>query len=211
MLLLLPLLLIPLASAQWLVSVSSSPFSAEFFIVADSDGCIYVLDGEVRGVYEFNGDSFVPVGSGNEICIHDASILRFQTTSDVFVQLPPSFVVVENATLSDVSYYDVGNRTFIHASPNLFPVLAAAVLIILLLLVSFLWRNRHNGAGKDIDAEILSYVAEHPGCTQKDICNALGLEKYQVSRILSRLEKEGKIVRVRRGISKRVFLPKQLQ
>jgi hypothetical protein len=205
------LLLIPIASAQWLVSVSSSPFSAEFFVVADSNGCVHVIDGSIRAVYEFNGSSFVREGAGNEICTYGGTILRIEASPSVFAQFPRSVVEVRDSVLSSVSHYNVANRTFVSVSPDFTPFFVALILMALLALFLFLVKRNHNAKPNTLESAVLSYIAEHPGCTQKDISKALGLEKYQVSRILSRLEKEGKVVRIRRGISKRVYLSEQLQ
>ncbi len=202
-------IILPLASAQWLVSVDSNPISAELFVVATSPGCVYVLGGRVLGLYELNGNSFVPEQPSDVICT-DGGVFRIDLSGDAYVSFPSADFVIHKAIFSSVQWKNYPGHSFLFISPEFLPLL---LLVTLLGFVVFAYFRRRGHAPKQLDttSKILAYVAEHPGCTQKDICNALGLEKYQVSRILSRLEKDGKIIRVRRGISKRVYLPDQLQ
>ena len=201
------LLIIPIAYAQWLVSVDANPFSAELFVVSSSQGCIYVLEGDVRAIYEFNGSTFVPIDLGRTICSSGNDIFRVVMSPNAYIQLPEAEIVPRDVFLSNVKWKTIGGRVFLSITPITWPLLIIPMM--LAGIIVFLLRRKR--VEKDRCAAIIEYIAQHPGCTQKDICSALGLEKYQVSRILSRLEKEGKIIRVRRGISKRVYLPEQFQ
>jgi len=137
--------------------------------------------------------------------------LKIYLTPRAYVSLPPSRVFVQNDFLTSVRVFEYPGHVFVSVTPEYWPALLGVLAIAFAIILLAALRRRNGTEVADTVTQILQYVASHPGCTQKDICNALGLEKYQVSRILSRLEKQGKVVRVRRGISKRVYLPEQLQ
>ena len=206
------MVLVPVASAQWVVTVDADPVSTEFLVVAGDRGCITVLEGVVRAVEEFNGDSFNPLPPGRKICIEDGGILRISTANPSFVEFPRAEIFESRAFLSDVRTYSVGERSFVTTSPAPFWTLLAIVAVVAGIASMYIYLRGKRGrtASNRIDA-IIHYVASNPGCTQKEIARALGLEKYQVSRLLARLEEEGRVVRVKRGISKRVYLKEQLQ
>jgi len=205
------LALLPIAHAQWLVYVSASPGVASFTGYAAKSGCIYVVSGTpvdlryytASAVYDYNN-------VGRYICLPAETFFTLDVRgSDVYVKFPYAlvhsdanpFVVIHSEQLSDV--------TFVHVYTNYVLIIATIIVFLILLLVLMLKRRRKREEGP-VDA-VIEYIASHPGCTQKQISEALGMKKYQITRILKKLEQRGVIIRIRRGISKRVYLKEQLQ
>ena len=202
------------ADAIWLASVDSNPFSADILVLADSSGCITFLDGYGREIYELNGATFHSIGGGDQVCVDGPAVLRIIATPESIIEMPEAAVSRHSIVLSRVWSTTVANKTILSVEPDYFAVLALVAIISgISVAIAFAVRRR---AGKRIDGDnveqsIIRYVASHPGASQKEIARALGLKKYQISRILSRMEEQGIVVRVRRGISKRIYLPEQLQ
>ncbi len=171
-----------------------------------------IVDGNVLSVQSFDGNSFEPLPAGSRICLDGGGIARFTVSLPALVELPPSIVSVRSSFLSDVVQYRAGDAMIVSLRPDILPVSLLIGVFGIALIIFVLYRIRSSDRDyRGVDERVLAYVAKHPGCTQKDISIALGLEKYQVSRILSRMESRGQIIRIRRGISKRVYLPQQLQ
>ncbi len=183
---------------------------AQLFILAPSSGCVYAVDGNILGARVLEDNRFVSVSAGQSVCIPPGSVVLVSLTPRAYVALPPADVSVRSAFLSSVHVSTYPGHVFVSISPLIWPLFLIGLLVIG-AAIAWSVRRKRVATPDSPESRIIAYVAEHPGCTQKDICNALGLEKYQVSRILARLEKQGRVVRVRRGISKRVYLSEQLQ
>ena len=215
---LLILLLLPTVLASWSISVHPGVRETVVYGYADRPGCLVVGSGEVLRADVIAGPEVVPVDVNDYLCVPGNTAFQI-----VLRGYPLSFTVPEANVLGGSFIFPiyvsrVGNYTavVVDARPWLLPVvLGVLILLVAAALAVFALKMRSDSElpvgyeGKE--AAILRYVARNPGCTQKDIARALGLEKYQVSRILSRLEAEGAVVRVKKGISKRVFLPSQLR
>ncbi len=202
------LALLPLAQASWLAYVDANPFATNLSLYTDSNGCLFVIEGNPTAlvVYTAEGaDEYRNVG--RYICLPADIIATLEIQgSDVVLRLPDANVYAGNVLLSDLRLRRVNGGVLVHTSPDLRIPLALAVIALLSAL--FFLRKRKPATQEE---SVIEYIASHPGCTQKEISKALGLEKYQVTRILQRLEQRGVIVRVRHGISKRVYLREQLQ
>ena len=206
------LVMLPLALAKWQVYVSPSVGETTIYGYADEQGCISVISGRVIGVKYFVGDGIDEINDvGDYFCVPDDTIFSVSATSSVTIAMPAATVDNESNPLVSVSVSDFGSRTILQVESHYATTIAILVATIFAAVLYLMISRRKKGAPTSHDEAVIEYVAKHPGCTQKEICNALGLEKYQVSRILSRLEQRGVIVRVKRGISKRVYLKEQLQ
>ncbi len=215
---LLLVLLLPLASASWAVHIQPSVQRVLVYGYADSPGCLVVGSGEIVRADVLVGAEVVPADVNDYLCLPGDTAFQL-----VLRGYPLSFTVPEanvsgGSVLYPVYVSSIGSYTsvVVDARPWLLPlalgvlILAAAVALGVAIYVRRRQLPDTHGYSPP-ESEILRYIASHPGCTQKEIASALGLEKYQVSRILSRLEAEGAIVRIKKGISKRVFLPAQLR
>ncbi len=202
------LALLPLAQASWLAYVDATPFATNLTLYTDSNGCPLVIEGNPTAliVYTAEGvDEYRNVG--RYVCLPADILATLEIKgSDVVLHMPDANVYAGNVLLSDLRLRRVDGGVLVYTSPDFRIPLILAVAVLLLAL--FFLRRRKPATQEE---GVIEYVASHPGCTQKEISMALGLEKYQVTRILQRLEQRGVIVRVRQGISKRVYLREQLQ
>ena len=206
------ILMLPLAWAKWQIYVSPGMAETTIYGYADSQGCISVISGQVSTVKYFVGDGIEELNNaGDYFCIPEDTIFSISATSAVTIAMPLSSVNAEDNPLAPVKISDFGSRTIVEVD-SYYSAALPLLILALLLIIAYFWIFRYRKARPaSKDEAVIEYIAKHPGCTQKEICNALGLEKYQVSRILARLEQRGIIVRVKRGISKRVYLKEQLQ
>ncbi|GEM_PF-3040505 len=215
---LLLLLIFPVAWASWSITVHPGVRETVVYGYADSPGCLVVGSGEVLRADVIVGPEVIPVDVNDYLCVPGNTAFQIVLRGYPLSFTVPEANVLGGSPLFPVYVSRVGGYTAVVVDARLW--LLPAILGVLILLVAgvlafLVLKKRRNSRlpvgyeGKE--AAVLRYVAQHPGCTQKEVARALGLEKYQVSRILSRLEAEGTVVRVKKGISKRVFLPSPLK
>ncbi len=197
-------LIIPLAFA-WSVTIHTYPFLVDVTAIADSDGCILLGMGQlVNGVVVADGEQ-TPL-EGTYYCVPSGSIVQLLIAGPtIALKLPKGEVSVNSDPFASVSFNESAGILVVEwpGVPGLLMLLGLGGLAILL------WqRMKRRNIIDDLSEKeraVLNYIYDHPGCTQKEIGKALSLEKYQVTRILNKLERAGYIWRKRRGISKLVY------
>ncbi|NPA87034.1 MAG: winged helix-turn-helix transcriptional regulator [Candidatus Diapherotrites archaeon] len=193
--------LLPVVTAA--VTVLSSP--TELSVYGDvNGGCVAVLYGDVK---EFlaGGEKLLPV-EGDLFCSEEPFSFKLRVAGLFAAVSIPSTKVEVISHFRPYELKEVDGKLIVAVDPPI-PLL---LLLFLPFVFFFFWRRRRRET-MDEYSEIINYLSENPGSTQKQIARALGMPEYKVSRLLSRLEKEGVVVRVRRGMSKRVYLAEQLQ
>ncbi|NPA76894.1 MAG: MarR family transcriptional regulator [Candidatus Diapherotrites archaeon] len=204
------------ASATIPLYISSGLGGIDLYGYAQNDTCIAILSGHASSVqYILNGQVNTLDSVGDYVCIPAGAIFVLRFSGPMVISTPSASVSVDSSPLYRISWHSVGDRTIVTVTYGILPFVLAGVFVGVFLAVLYVFLHRRRSSSDadvdDRDSSVVQYIASHPGCTQKEIATALGLQKYQVSRILSRLERDGVVVRVKRGISKRVYLREQLQ
>lgn len=206
------LLLLPTAFGAWQLYVEPSFTDVSIYGYADVKSCATVVSGSVSEVqYVVGEDVETVVQPGDYICVPADTIFILRLPGPAILSFPDSDVSSARSFFYSISWRDIGSRTILEIKYSQLPIVLLMIIAVLVIFGLFFYVRRRRAVFGDYESSILDYIAKNPGCTQKDIAAALGLQKYQVSRILSRLEQRGIIIRVRRGISKRVYLKEQLQ
>ncbi len=204
------------ALATWQLFVEPSISHTTIYGYADSDDCVVITSGRVYEItYMHGGDINVLKDISDYFCIPANTVFVMTLKGyPVVASFPTSKVRASDAFPFIISDAEVGPRTVLRVGIDTTVIVLLAVVLTIIGIIAaniFIFIRSKEPKAEKTEQSILDYVAKNPGCSQKDICRATGLEKYQVSRILSRLEAEGKIIRIKRGITNRVFLPQQLQ
>ena len=198
------LLLLPVYA--WQATIYTLPFYASITAVADRDGCVFVGDGHVLSAHVIlDGNSFP--ATPPYICLPSGAALHMDVVGPtILISFPPGEIKVNGDPLA---IYSANSGVVAIEWPSVIYLLLGVGA--LLLFYAYLSRRlMYPRDLKDVEKSVYRYILEHPGCTQKEISQALQLEKYKVSRILKRLEENGYIWRKRFGVSKRVY-PQELQ
>lgn len=192
----LTLFMLPYAlSAEIIVTPSS--------VTVEGDGCIHVFEGSAEYVYVDNKrlEGKYPFICGNySIKLSGELVIVGLDENSVNITSIGRFVTVENN----------GRLTIVTVYPFI-PPLLVVLGIAILFLYAYVWKGRKHEKDRDLKSSIIELLTREPGLSQKKIAEKLNVGEYQVSRVLKELESEGVIVRIRKGVSKSVYLAEQLQ
>ena len=209
-------MLLPVSLGAWRIYVEPQLADVIVYGYADMESCVAVVSGKVYEIRYFIGEYVdVVAESSDYFCIPADTIFTLSASAPTVLSFPPADVSISPSLFYSVGWKDLGRRTMVFIDKSTYFIVGLSLLVLLVAGSAFLLRSSY-WPKKRIDVHsnegaVIDYIAVNPGCTQKDISKALGLEKYQVSRILSRLEQQGVVIRVKRGISKQIYLRKQLQ
>ena len=187
---------IPLVFA-WTADVYTLPLSVEVVYHADNPGCVYVLFGQVEQAFIDH-----TAVEGNTFCLTAGERLYLKVDGGFIALFGPEARYRVHA--DPLAHVVMSGRLLVVDWPLLPLFLVVIIVLGVLFLLSKLVRGKRSSL-PGLEGKVLAYVRTHPGCTQKEIARALGIEKYRVTRVMQKLESMGYVRRERRGKTKKVY------